>query len=110
MFLMSSGNEFQSTGVATLNDLAANVLHVVLGISSLCEDQNLRPGLVGFNSTIKSLRYWGPVPLRHLCVSTRILKFIHCHIGNQWSWYMHSLGLSYLPFLNVNFAHMFCTR
>ena len=84
MFLMSSGKEFHRTGAATLNDLAPKVLHDVLGISNLCVVSDLRPGLVGLSLTIRSLRYCGPMPFRHLHVSTRILKLMHCLIGSQW--------------------------
>ena len=76
MFFSSSGMEFHSTGAATLKDLDANVLHVVLGISSLCDVDDLKPGLVGMSSTVRSWRYCGPVPFKHLCVRTRILKLI----------------------------------
>ena len=54
--------EFHSTGAATLKDLDANVLHVVLGISSLCDVDDLKPGLVG---RVQLLGLGGIVVLYH---------------------------------------------
>lgn len=84
MVLMLSGRAFQSTWVATLKDLSANVLHFVDGHSSkfvICAD--LSPSCLVCLKLIMSCRYFGPVLFMYLCVSVSILNLILCFIGSQ---------------------------
>ena len=86
LLLIPSSNWFHKVGGATLNDLSANVLCHVFGIT------NKPVSLLDLNwclgvgvLVISFCRYFGPVWCRHLYVRTRILKVILCLIGSQCS-------------------------
>ena len=59
------GIEFHSISAATLNEQTVNVLHLVLGIGNLVVEPEQRPS-GRLQMTIRSFKYSGASPLRHL--------------------------------------------
>ena len=106
MDLISWGWSFHRVGAATLKALSANVLCLVLGITSKSVPFDLSV-LVHFFSCSKFLRYPRPTLVLHLWVSARIFCSILCFTGSQCRVFRHSLMLSLFDFLSTKCAYMF---
>lgn len=102
-----SGRLFHSFGAYTLNALSAKVFLRVKGTCNslylLFERTSLELEVCNLN---KLLRYSGASKNKHLYTSVRTLKSIRLCTGNQCSLNLHSVGLSYFPFLHISFALM----
>ena len=98
--LIRIGREFHSFGPRTLNAFSAKLAFLTKGttrtISPLVALVAARVLLVKDLSLIRSLRYDGAVPFRHLNTRQHTLKSILWRIGSQWSCLRASLELSHL--------------
>ena len=82
-FLKSIGSSFHTVGAAWQKHLSPNVTYLVLKTFKRSLSDDLR-FLDGLYSSIRSQRYGGASPFKHLKTSMAILKLILNLTGSQW--------------------------